>query len=470
MTVALQAFPQFLDNAGVSLSGGKLFSFQAGTLTPLATFTDRGGGTPNANPVVLDSAGRADIWLSTNTAYKLRLEDAVGNVLDTIDDFYAGADPSQLTAAGIVPATGGTYTGLVSFTGGATFDGTAAQDLATLDSLNIASVVTSNFWINPDAGINQRVATTVADGGYGFDRIVNLCETGSVTISQLAQPTDGIPFALRMTQPDAVAKRIGSLQIVEARNCLAYRAGNVVFAPKVRCSVAATVRVALIAWTGTQDAPTRDVVNSWTSTNYTAGNFFVANTLTIAVGATALAANTWTDVAVSSASAGGVVMPSTTQNLYLFYWTDSAVAQNVTLDASVFRSGRGTSIPLWSPPDAETELAKCQRYFSKSYRQAVKPGTNTGIADGGEDGPGTGTSFSSLIGRVLFPVSMRTPTPTVVTYDAIGGPATITCFLPAQNNGQGCTVDNFSERGFKIFTLSANPSRYFFHWTADTEL
>jgi hypothetical protein len=364
MTVALQAFPQFLDNAGVSLSGGKLFSFQAGTLTPLATFTDRGGGTPNANPVVLDSAGRADIWLSTNTAYKLRLEDAVGNVLDTIDDFYAGADPSQLTAAGIVPATGGTYTGLVSFTGGATFDGTAAQDLATLDSLNIASVQNANLWMNPDGAIWQRSATpSVADATYGFDQVVNLCDTGSITLSQVAQPLDGIPFAMRQTQPDAAPKRFGFTQIAEVKDCIAYRGKNLAFALRVRCSASTTIRCALVAWTGAQDAPTRDVVNNWASTTYTAGNFFVASVLPIAVTATAVTAATWTDLLVSSVSAGGVVVPSTTNNLYMVVWTDAAQAQNVTLDASVIRCGQGTVAPLWTPPNADVEFHKCQRYY-----------------------------------------------------------------------------------------------------------
>jgi hypothetical protein len=375
MTVALVALPQFFDDAGNPLSGGKVFTYAAGTLTPLASYTDRGGGTPNNNPVVLDSSGRADIWLSTNVAYKLIVKDSTeATTYDSVDDYYAGADPSQLVAAGIVPATGGTYTGPVSFTGGVTVDGTAAQDLATLDSLNIAAVETANLWINPDAAIWQRDTPSVADGNYGFDRIVNLCETGSTTLSQLTTPADGIPYAMRSTQPDAVAKRIGFLQIVEAKNCLSYRGKNLAFALKVRCSASTTVRCALVAWTGTTDSPTRDVVNNWASTTYTAGNFFVANTSTIAVAATAVTAATWTDVLVSSASAGGVVVPSTMNNLYMVVWTDATQAQNVTLDASLMRCGQGTVAPLWTPPNAALELTKCKRYLP-AYKatQATEP-------------------------------------------------------------------------------------------------
>lgn len=232
-----------------------------------------------------------------------------------------------------------------------------------LDALSIASVQSANLWVNSDGGLNQRAAGSTADGAYGFDRIVNLCDGGSVTLSQLAQPTDGIPYALRQLQPDASPKRMGSLQIVEARNCFAYRGKNLVFAPKFRCSAAVTIRVALVAWTGTADLPTRDVVNSWSSTTYTAGNFFVTNTTPIAVGSAVLTPATWADVAVSSSSAGGVAAPAAMNNLYLVYWTDTAVAQNVTLDTSVIRAGRGTVLPNWTPPDAQAELARCQRYF-----------------------------------------------------------------------------------------------------------
>jgi hypothetical protein len=399
-TVALDAFPQYSTNGGLPLAGGKIYSYQAGTSTPLATYTDRSGSVSNANPVVLDAAGRADVWLSVNVAYKLVLEDSAGNVLDSIDDYYAGADPAQLTAAGIVPSTGGTYTGLVSFTGGATFDGTAAQDLATLDSLNIASVETANLWANSDMQIWQRATASVADGVYGFDRVVNLCDTGSTTLSQLSQPADGIPYAMRITQPDAAPKRFGFCQIVEAKNCIAYRGKNLAFALKVRCSASTTIRCALVAWTSTADSPTRDVVNNWASTTYTAGNFFVANTSTIAVAATSATAGTWTDLVVSSTSPGGVVVPSTMNNLYMVVWTDSTQAQNVTLDASVVRCGQGTVAPLWTPPNAAVELFKCKRYY---YR-------NTSTAQG-LVAIGLAISATRAAFFITFPSAMRvTPT------------------------------------------------------------
>jgi parallel beta-helix repeat protein len=54
---------QYLDAAGNPLAGGKLCTYAAGTSTPLATYTDSTAGTPNTNPVTLNTAGRASVWV-----------------------------------------------------------------------------------------------------------------------------------------------------------------------------------------------------------------------------------------------------------------------------------------------------------------------------------------------------------------------------------------------------------------------
>lgn len=54
---------QYLDQNGVPLSGAYLCTYAAGTSTPQATYTDNTAGTPNTNPIVLDTAGRASVWV-----------------------------------------------------------------------------------------------------------------------------------------------------------------------------------------------------------------------------------------------------------------------------------------------------------------------------------------------------------------------------------------------------------------------
>ena len=82
MTALLPPFPKFraFDANGAPLAGGLLYTYAAGTTTPLATYTDSTGSVSNTNPVVLDSTGSANVWLTTGAAYKLLLEDSTGFV------------------------------------------------------------------------------------------------------------------------------------------------------------------------------------------------------------------------------------------------------------------------------------------------------------------------------------------------------------------------------------------------------
>jgi hypothetical protein len=66
------------DTNGAPLVGGQLFTYQAGTVTPLATFD--GSGAANTNPVLLDANGEASVRLGPGP-YKFVLEDADGNQL-----------------------------------------------------------------------------------------------------------------------------------------------------------------------------------------------------------------------------------------------------------------------------------------------------------------------------------------------------------------------------------------------------
>lgn len=96
---------QFFDNNGDPLAGGKVFTCVAGTTcpgTPLNSYTDFTGGTPNSNPVILDAGGRAAIYLGA-AAYKVVLEDALGNVIWSQD----GIQPGSIASLSFVQAGAG---------------------------------------------------------------------------------------------------------------------------------------------------------------------------------------------------------------------------------------------------------------------------------------------------------------------------------------------------------------------------
>ncbi len=80
---------QFFDNNGQPLSGGKIYTYAAGTTTPQATYTSATGVTPHANPIVLDSAGRVpggEIWLTDSLIYKFVIETSTAVLIGTYDN------------------------------------------------------------------------------------------------------------------------------------------------------------------------------------------------------------------------------------------------------------------------------------------------------------------------------------------------------------------------------------------------
>ena len=79
---------QFFTNNGVILSGGKLYTYAAGSTNPQATYTDSSGGTNHTNPIILDSAGRVpggEIWLSA-PPYKFVLNTSADVLIATYDN------------------------------------------------------------------------------------------------------------------------------------------------------------------------------------------------------------------------------------------------------------------------------------------------------------------------------------------------------------------------------------------------
>jgi hypothetical protein len=80
---------QFFTNTGAVLTGGKLYTYAAGTTTPLPSYTTSAGNVARTNPVVLDAAGRVpgsgEIWI-TSASYKFVLTDSTDVLIATYDN------------------------------------------------------------------------------------------------------------------------------------------------------------------------------------------------------------------------------------------------------------------------------------------------------------------------------------------------------------------------------------------------
>lgn len=81
---------QFFDNTGLPLNGGLIYTYQAGSTTPLATYTDVNGTIANSNPIVLDSSGRLpnEVWLTYGFFYKFVVKTSAAVTLGTYDNIY----------------------------------------------------------------------------------------------------------------------------------------------------------------------------------------------------------------------------------------------------------------------------------------------------------------------------------------------------------------------------------------------
>lgn len=80
---------QLFDNNGDPLTGGKVFTYAAGTTTNQTTYTNASGSVPHSNPIILDAAGRVpggEIWLTDGSVYKFVITDSTNVLIGTYDN------------------------------------------------------------------------------------------------------------------------------------------------------------------------------------------------------------------------------------------------------------------------------------------------------------------------------------------------------------------------------------------------
>ena len=136
-----------LNDANLPAAGWKVWTYAAGTATPKATYTDSSAGTPNSNPVVLNSRGEATIWLSGT--YKIVLTtdaDVVKNTEDNVSDGTTNGTFTNATFAGTLTISSTavtwsgnpTHSGNHTFSGNVTVNGNTTLGNAAGDALTIA--------------------------------------------------------------------------------------------------------------------------------------------------------------------------------------------------------------------------------------------------------------------------------------------------------------------------------------------
>lgn len=215
----------FLDANGIPMANGCLFTYQAGTSTPLATYTDSTGTTPNANPVILDSTGSAVIWLGPTT-YKFTAWTSGGvNCATGVQQWTTDQIPGDTVVNGTISGAtiiGGTITD-AAISGG-TIDGAAITNstidsspvgqttpstgdftslACTLNAMTFSSTPTfaaSSYCYFTMTLTNNVTSSTITGGQTGQQITFDICQNG--TGQTIGGITTGFTFAWPTNYPN----------------------------------------------------------------------------------------------------------------------------------------------------------------------------------------------------------------------------------------------------------------------------
>ena len=121
----------------------------------------------------------------------------------------------------------------------------------------------------------------------------------------------------------------------------------------------------------------------------------------------------------------------------------------------------------------ETQLALCQRYYSKSFLQGTTPAQNVGVSNGETYGIGSTVTGTSNYIFVRTPVTMRAVPGTLVTYN----PGAANAQVRNEIGGVDCSSTAIASTGDEQIIVTFNPNAagaignlYGVHWTADADL
>ncbi len=181
------------DSNGDPLAGGKLYSYAAGTTTPQTTYTNA-GGTTNANPVVLDANGEADVWMDPALAYKFILKNSLDVTQWTVDNIPGSQNISQYggTVGGTANAlTLSPSTAITSYSTGLRFWFVATATNTTASTVAVSGLSAKDIKTLSGAALTAgnitsgRVYTITYDGTRFVLSEMGTVEDGAITADKL---------------------------------------------------------------------------------------------------------------------------------------------------------------------------------------------------------------------------------------------------------------------------------------------
>ena len=241
-----------------------------------------------------------------------------------------------------------------------TFSDGSAQTSATRPFLNRI--------INGGMDIAQR-GTSFTSGAnnndaYVLDRFYILSDgNDAIDVTQTTTVPTGAKFSIGL-DVETTNKKFGIAQIIENANCFDAIGGAVTLSFQAKVSATTkldNVKCAIVAWSGTADSVTSDIISAWNveGTNPT----LIANAT---YENTPANLNVTTSFATYSVTAN--VDTASTSNIIVFIWSDvTDTTAGDFLYITNIQLEKGSTATSFDYRSIGTETSLCQRYYQNSY-------------------------------------------------------------------------------------------------------
>ena len=200
---------------GLPLAGGQIYTYQAGSSTPLATYTNSNGTVPNSNPIILGSDGKLpqELWLQFGYSYKFQVLSSTNVLINTYDNIsgiltQVPANPASIPSGciliwsgslGSVPTgftlcdgTNGTPDLRNSFVLGAGNAYSVGQTGGSTDAIVVSHTHTATSTVTDPGHFHSYLGQNFAGGGSGGPGFSSINSTPATNTSTA---TTGITVA-----------------------------------------------------------------------------------------------------------------------------------------------------------------------------------------------------------------------------------------------------------------------------------
>lgn len=191
------------NSSGDAVSGGKVYTYYAGTTTPVSLYSAQDKSAAATNPVILDSAGKAQVW--ADGAYKFVIKDSSDVVIDTIDNLIYGKIDLESSWGGNASGSSNAYTlsplpAFTEYVNGQTVSFVANHTNSGASTLNISSLGAKAIKTGAGAALSSgaitsgNVVSVTYDSGLGYfilntaNSFTTITVTGSGTFGEVVSP------------------------------------------------------------------------------------------------------------------------------------------------------------------------------------------------------------------------------------------------------------------------------------------